>query len=66
MAEATMAEISDQALTRHQYQRRICTKPIPALSAMRNFQAPAIELRNRLTTPAKIMMIITEMRETMT
>src|SRR5689334_7164232 len=37
--EAIIALISDHALMRHQYQRRIRTSPVPAPSARRNFHA---------------------------
>ena len=37
--DAIIALISDQALMRHQYQRRISTKPVPAPSARRKVQA---------------------------
>ena len=43
VAAAVMAAISDQALMRHQYQRRMKTRPAPAPSASRNFQAAAME-----------------------
>src|SRR5438067_3576332 len=39
-ADTTIALISDQAFTRHQYQRRMRTSPVPEPSASRNSQAP--------------------------
>ena len=42
-AAAVMAVISLQALMRHQYQRSMKTRPAPAPSASRNFQAAAME-----------------------
>src|SRR5712672_3190079 len=39
--DASIALISDQALMRHQYQRRINTSPVPAPIASRNCHAPA-------------------------
>ena len=42
VAAAVMAAISDQALMRHQYQRRMKTRPAPAPRASRNFQAAAM------------------------
>src|SRR4249919_1315894 len=41
--DAIIALISDQALIRHQYQRRINTRPVPAPSANRNRHAPSTE-----------------------
>ena len=38
-----MAENSDQAFIRHQYQRMIQTGPAPAANVSRNFHAPATE-----------------------
>src|SRR5512132_2122892 len=58
MNEVIIALISDHALIRHQYQRRISTSPVPAPSASRNLHArspesscggTAIEARNRDT-----------------
>src|SRR3982750_4758262 len=43
--DATIAEISLHALMRHQYQRRMYTKPVPAPSPIRNFHACSTELR---------------------
>ena len=39
--DAIIAVISDHAFTRHQYQRRISTSPVPDPSASRSFQAPS-------------------------
>src|SRR6478672_10916838 len=39
--EAIIALISLHALMRHQYQRRISTRPVPEPSARRNFHAPS-------------------------
>src|SRR4051794_12992799 len=56
--DASIELISDQALIRHQYQRRMSTRPVPAPIASRNFQAPStdesrhvtmVESRNRRT-----------------
>src|SRR5438445_13717021 len=44
MKEAVMALISLHALMRHQYQRRISTRPVPDPRANRNFHAPSIVL----------------------
>src|SRR5678809_627393 len=41
--DASIAEISDHALIRHQYQRRMSTRPVPAPSARRNFHACSID-----------------------
>ncbi len=40
--DATMAAISDHALIRHQYQRRIRTRPVPAPMARRKRHAPSM------------------------
>src|SRR5881394_1563027 len=40
--EQIIALISLQALMRHQYQRRISTRPVPDPKASRNFQAPSM------------------------
>src|SRR5689334_14080521 len=62
MKDAIIALISLQALMRHQYQRRISTRPVPDPRASRNFQAPSIVLscivtsahaRNRNTVAAR-------------
>src|SRR5689334_1918861 len=37
--DASIELISDQALMRHQYQRRMSTSPVPAPIASRNFHA---------------------------
>ena len=59
---AIIAEISLQALMRHQYQRRIRTSPVPAPSARRSSHAfsmeaswdvTAIEARKRRTVAAR-------------
>src|SRR6478736_576528 len=41
--DASIALISDHALMRHQYHRRISTRPVPAPNARRNFQAPSTD-----------------------
>src|SRR5215208_875924 len=43
--EVTMALISDHALIRHQYQRRISTSPVPAPRARSSVHAPSTDLR---------------------
>src|ERR1051326_9205385 len=43
MNDAIMALISDHALIRHQYHRRISTSPVPAPIANRNFHAPSTD-----------------------
>ena len=43
-ADATSAEISLQAFTRHQYQRRIMTSPTPAVRLKRYIQALPTEV----------------------
>src|SRR2546423_5879473 len=62
MKEAVIALISLHALMRHQYQRRIRTRPVPDPRASRNFQAPSMVLscivtnaaaRNRNTVAAR-------------
>jgi len=61
--EAIIALISDHALMRHQYQRRINTSPVPAPSANKKRQAPStddscqvtsVEPRNKATV-AKLL-----------
>src|SRR3712207_3078542 len=42
-SDAAIAEISDHALMRHQYQRRISPGPVPAPSAMNTRHAPSID-----------------------
>ena len=60
--DAIIALISDQALMRHQYQRRMSTSPVPAPIASRNFHAPstvsscndtAIDMRKSRTVAAR-------------
>src|SRR5215467_13716015 len=41
--EASIELISDHALMRHQYQRRMRTSPVPAPIASRNFHAPSTD-----------------------
>ena len=48
--DATIALISDQALMRHQYQRRIRTSPVPAPIASRNFHACSTDESCDVTT----------------
>src|SRR5215510_1899984 len=42
-SDAIIAVISDHALIRHQYHRRISTRPVPAPSASRKRQAPSTD-----------------------
>ncbi len=44
MSEAASAAISLHALTRHQYQRKIITRPTPAVRLNRYTHAPPTEL----------------------
>src|SRR4029078_3401082 len=48
--DATIELISDQALMRHQYQRRMSTSPVPAPMASRNFHAPSTDERRQVTS----------------
>src|SRR5664279_2521518 len=48
--EASIDEISLQALIRHQYQRRMRTRPVPLPSASSNRHAPSIVERFNVTT----------------
>src|SRR5690349_17204699 len=41
--DASIELISDHALMRHQYQRRMSTRPVPAPMARRNFHAPSTD-----------------------
>src|SRR5215218_10342177 len=52
--EVTIALISDHALMRHQYQRRIRTRPVPAPIARRNFQACSTDARCDVTPIAAL------------
>src|SRR5512133_1881842 len=47
--DASIELISDQALMRHQYQRRISTSPVPAPIASKNFHAPSTDDRRHVT-----------------
>src|SRR5262245_48948562 len=64
--DVTMALISDHALIRHQYQRRIRTSPVPAPRARRNFHACSIELSCQVTTMEARNRKIVAHRETVT
>src|SRR3954464_5637283 len=48
--DAIIALISLHALMRHQYQRRIRTRPVPEPRASRNFHAPSTVVRFIVTT----------------
>src|SRR5215467_7567331 len=48
--DASIALISDHALMRHQYQRRISTSPVPAPIASRNFHAPSTDESCQVTS----------------
>src|SRR5690242_1138582 len=47
--DASIELISDHALMRHQYQRRMRTRPVPAPIANRNFHAPSTDDRRHVT-----------------
>src|SRR5690349_5803738 len=47
--DASIELISDQALMRHQYQRRMRTSPVPAPIASKNFHAPSTDERRHVT-----------------
>src|SRR5262245_4521201 len=48
--DASIELISDHALMRHQYQRRINTRPVPAPMPSRNFHAPSTDESCHVTT----------------
>src|SRR4029078_8817464 len=48
--DASIELISDQALMRHQYQRRMSTSPVPAPIASQNFHAPSTAERRHVTS----------------
>ena len=61
-----IALISDQALMRHQYQRRISTSPVPAPNASSSSHAFSTELRCIVTRPAARKSPTVVQRETVT
>ena len=52
IADAASAEISLHALMRHQYQRRIITRPTPAVSVSMYFHASPTDVMNSVTIAA--------------
>jgi len=58
-----MAEISDQALIRHQYQRESFTSPAPAPRSVQNIHAPEMESISRDASPARSATTIMASRE---
>src|SRR5262245_49500598 len=63
--DASIELISDHALIRHQYHRRMRTRPVPAPMANRNFHAPStddscqvtsVESRNSTTVARRDML----------
>src|SRR5678815_4117090 len=64
--EASIALISDQALMRHQYQRRMRTSPVPAPIASRNFHAPSTDESCHVTSVDNRKRMIVAQRDTPT
>src|SRR5436190_13403156 len=64
--EASIALISDHALMRHQYQRRMSTSPVPAPIASRNRHAPSTDESCHVTSVDARNRKIVAQRETVT
>src|SRR6185437_4115416 len=64
MPEMIIALISDQALIRHQYQRRISTRPVPDPNASRNSHILATESTRHATTADRRKSAMVVHRET--
>ena len=65
-SDATMALISDHALMRHQYQRRMSTSPVPAPRARRKRHAPSMLVRKKVTPSDASMRRMVAHRDTLT
>src|ERR1700759_1000100 len=64
--DASIELISDHALIRHQYHRRISTSPVPAPMPSRNFHAPSTDDSCHVTSVESRKRQIVAQRETPT